>query len=285
MTYTIDQELPVHSVTAFNYATESSNQIHSDEVAGKFGYHGGLVPGVGVYAYMTVPIVQALGEVWLARGSMSAKFINPVYDGETVTVHAKVVDIDPLRFVISAFNEAGQLCGIGEASLPDEHTDEIHIYDYPLAHTPMENERLPADITQIPEDHVLGTLDFTYNADEFQGESGNFLNDMCDSLDFYLGADGLMHPALLPHQANQILVRNVALGPWIHTASDVRQYALPDKGELVSLRGKIAHTYEKRGHDIAVMNLALLGDKERLLTHLTHTAIIRPAFIKEEQKT
>ncbi|MFP6583598.1 MAG: hypothetical protein VCD00_13730 [Candidatus Hydrogenedentota bacterium] len=285
MTYTIDQELPVYTVKAFNYATESSNEIHSDEVAGKFGYHGGLVPGVGVYAYMTVPIVKALGEEWLTRGSMSGKFINPVYDGETVSVHAKVINTDHLRFTVSAFNEAGQLCGIGEASLPDEHADEIHIYDYPLAHTPMENERLPADIAQISEDHVLGTLEFNYNAGDFEGESGKFLEDMRDSQELYVGADGLMHPALLPHQANQILVRNVALGPWIHTASDVRHHALPNPGELLSLRGKIAHAYEKRGHDIAVMDLALLGDEERLITHLTHTAIIRPAFIKEEQQT
>lgn len=282
MKYTLEQTLPDYTVTAFNYATESSNQIHDDAVAGAFGYHGGLVPGVGVYSYMTVPIAKELGEDWLTRGTMTGKFINPIYDGGLVTVKTKVIDTKPLRFVVSAFNEEGKLCGIGEASLPDSHGDTVNVHDYPESPLPEEDQRIPADITQIPRDRVLGNLDFTFLGDDFQGESGKFIEDMRDPLPLYQGSTGLLHPALIPHQANQILARNVALGPWIHTASDVRHHAQPRHGEELSLRGKIAHAYEKRGHDIAVMDLALLGDEGRVITHLTHSAIIRPAFLKEQ---
>ena len=81
MKLSIGQELPDYTVVAHNYADESSNKIHSDEVAGAYGFRGGLVPGVGVYAYMTVPAVAALGKDWLERGTMSGKFVKPVYDG------------------------------------------------------------------------------------------------------------------------------------------------------------------------------------------------------------
>ena len=42
-----------YRVEAFNTAKESDNKIHDDAVARRFGFTGGLVPGVDVYAYMT----------------------------------------------------------------------------------------------------------------------------------------------------------------------------------------------------------------------------------------
>ena len=53
------EQFKVHHVTAYNFATESDNKIHSDEMAARYGFKGGLVPGVGVYGYMTIPIVGA----------------------------------------------------------------------------------------------------------------------------------------------------------------------------------------------------------------------------------
>ncbi len=282
MTLTIDQELPVHTVVAHNYASESSNKIHSDEVAGNFGFRGGLVPGVGVYAYMTVPIVKELGVDWLERGTMSGKFINPIYDGETVTVQARVADIDPVRIVISALNEAGELCGVGEASLPDNHLDEVHFYDYPLHPTPLESERLAPEIAAFDENHPLGTLEYTIDLSNPEGEFANFLDEVRDDSKIYRSKTPQHHPAHIAHQANQILVRNVNLGPWIHTATDVRHHVLPKHKEEVSLRGRIAHVYSKREHEIVVMDLALFGEADRLITHLTHSAIIKPAAIKAE---
>ena len=57
---------PYH-VEAFNTAKVSENKIHDDEVARKFGFRGGLVPGVDVYAYMTHLPVEALGPLLEAR--------------------------------------------------------------------------------------------------------------------------------------------------------------------------------------------------------------------------
>ncbi|MGH9139401.1 MAG: hypothetical protein ACRD0G_20510 [Acidimicrobiales bacterium] len=62
------------TVVAHNTATASANRIHADEVARQFGFRGGLVPGVDVYAYLTHPAVAAWGLAWLERGTMHARF-------------------------------------------------------------------------------------------------------------------------------------------------------------------------------------------------------------------
>jgi hypothetical protein len=37
----------VREVSAYNTAAASDNKIHNDSVARRFGFRGGLVPGVG----------------------------------------------------------------------------------------------------------------------------------------------------------------------------------------------------------------------------------------------
>jgi acyl dehydratase len=74
-----------HRVIAHNPSKESENRIHVDEIARKYGFKGGLVPGVTIYAYACAPIVEALGEEWLEKGSAAMRFSAPCYDGELLT--------------------------------------------------------------------------------------------------------------------------------------------------------------------------------------------------------
>ena len=73
------------TLTARNWATGSSNAIHHDDVAARLGFGGGLVPGVGLFAYLVAPAVEAFGGDWLGHGRLEARFEKPVYDGEEVT--------------------------------------------------------------------------------------------------------------------------------------------------------------------------------------------------------
>ena len=79
-------------VKAFNTATTSDNKIHDDAVARSYGFAGGLVPGVDVYAYLTHLPVERWGTGFLERGTMSARFHRPVYDGDEVVVEGVEVD-------------------------------------------------------------------------------------------------------------------------------------------------------------------------------------------------
>jgi len=53
--------MQTRSLVAFNTALDSENKIHDDDVARRFGFSGGLVPGVDVYAYLTWGPVSTWG--------------------------------------------------------------------------------------------------------------------------------------------------------------------------------------------------------------------------------
>jgi acyl dehydratase len=80
--------LAPYRVIAFNTAHDSENKIHDDATARRFGFGGGLVPGVDVYGYMTHLPVMRWGRAWLERGTAECRFFKPVYDGDTATVTA-----------------------------------------------------------------------------------------------------------------------------------------------------------------------------------------------------
>jgi acyl dehydratase len=56
--------------------------MHNDDTAPKYGFRGGLVPGVGVYGYMAPLMAAAFDPDWLTRGHAEVRFLKPVYDGE-----------------------------------------------------------------------------------------------------------------------------------------------------------------------------------------------------------
>jgi len=102
-----------HSLIAFNTATASENKIHDDTVASRFGFTGGLVPGVDVFAYLAHAPMAKWGMDWLRGGQMRARFLKPVYDGDTAEVSATDT-ADGLDLVIKARDD---LCATGSARL------------------------------------------------------------------------------------------------------------------------------------------------------------------------
>src|ERR1700712_5266912 len=103
-----------YRVTPHNTSKLSENKIHDDAVARKFGFSGGLVPGVDVFAYMTHLPVEKWGRAFLERGLMDARFVKPVYDGEVAELTAKE---DGGTLSIEVHSKGG-LCATGAASLP-----------------------------------------------------------------------------------------------------------------------------------------------------------------------
>src|SRR5271154_2648381 len=106
--------IETYRVEAYNTAKLSENKMHDDAVAKRFGFSGGLVPGVDVMAYMMHLPVRKWGRAFLERGLIEECFVKPVYDGETVNVSGEESD-----GVFSIEVESrGQLCAPGSASLP-----------------------------------------------------------------------------------------------------------------------------------------------------------------------
>src|ERR1700758_5307792 len=105
---------PYH-VSAYNTAKESENKIHDDATARRFGFTGGLVGGVHVYAYMTHLPVAHWGRAWLERGTGDCRFRKPVYEGDIAEIVAGETDGALSLNVISR----GELCATGSAALPE----------------------------------------------------------------------------------------------------------------------------------------------------------------------
>ena len=104
----------LYRLEAFNTAKLSENKMHDDTVARKFGFSGGLVPGVDVMAYMMHLPVKKWGRAFLERGLIDARFVKPVYDGEIAEVTA-TEQAGGLEIEVKA--SRGNLCATGTASV------------------------------------------------------------------------------------------------------------------------------------------------------------------------
>jgi len=257
---------PIHTVIAYNSARESENRIHDDAVARQYGFAGGLVPGVDVYAYMTHAAVQYWGREWLERGWISARFLKPVYDGEEVAVRAEPAAGGGLE--IAALSR-GEVCGQGTARLPEVPPALPALHDFPRR--PLPDERPPASAATLPLDALLGSYDCVHGA----GEAARYLADVREDLPLYAEA-GLVHPGFMLRLANWALRQNVRLGPWIHVASEVRNLRAVEVGTPLSARARITANYERKGHKFVALDVLGLAAGEAPVIRIGHTAIYQP---------
>lgn len=279
-----------YAVTAYNFAHDSENRIHSDEVARQHGFRGGLVPGVAHYAYLTRPVLAVLGDAWLDRGWMRARFVRPIYDGDRVEARVEPADAaarssgraDGGRDAVELglYDPDGGCCALASAGLEPARGDAPEA-GASTAGTdpdpPPEAERPPASVDTLPAGRVLGGLDVgPFDA----GELRSIADQYRDDLPLYRhGEAGVgpprLHPAYLLHAANRLLVANVALGPWIHTASTVRHLAPLDPSRRHRLRGRVAESQRRRGRDQVALELVLVEQGRGPVAALLHSAIVR----------
>ncbi|MBI1817137.1 MAG: hypothetical protein HYR72_19360 [Deltaproteobacteria bacterium] len=258
-----------YRVLARNIASDSDNKIHDDTVARQYGFAGGLVPGIAVFGYLTRPVVARLGAQWLARGGASGRFMQPCYDGEEITVVAHNTN-DHIELTVQ--RPDGVVCARGSArtSSPSAEPD---VANYPIAPLPV--MRPPAAASALAAGTVLGTLGLRLDA----RKAIAFVDAVGDDLPLYRGADGIAHPALLLALANRVLARNVVLGPWIHTASEVTHYSLARYGQTISLRTRVAECFERKGHEFVVLDILVVADPDHVVQHIRHTAIYKPRAV------
>src|SRR6185369_2562031 len=252
-----------YRVRARNTSADSENKIHDDTTAASFGFRGGLVPGITVYAYMTAPLVERFGLNWLERGSMQVRFHQPFYDGETVIVRAEAdSSADPINIAIKAEREDGIACATALATVNDDSAwlGEPLIDAYPEAPLPTDELRPePTPQTLVP-GTTLGTL-----VEKLSLPDVPMLERLEERLPVYFGAQALAHPFALLRYSNQILMSNYALGPWIHAASDLINWSAARDGEEISVRGRIADCFERKGHEFVVLDLLLVAAKARIV--------------------
>ena len=261
-----------YRVQAYNTAHSSENKIHDDAVARKFGFTGGLVPGVDVYAYMMHLPVARWGREFLERGTAQCRFTTPVYDGEMAEVTGRE-DGDAIAIEVTSNAKS---CATGSAYLPADAATPPSLDSYPPATPPAMESRPAASSATLPVGGTLGSIPFEVNAELAAG----YLKDVRETDPLYV-REGLVHPGTVLRMANFALLKNVLLGPWIHAGSVIQNFSAARVGETLTARSRVAANYERKGHLFVELNVLVLGDAARPVAQVLHTAIYRPRQVAQ----
>jgi acyl dehydratase len=253
-----------YRVSAYNTAKQSENKMHDDTVARRFGFSGGLVPGVDVMAYMMHLPVAKWGRAFLERGLIEARFIKPVYDGETAEVTGEEKD----GVLAIAVESRGELCTTGSATLP-AIAPSVSLADF--GETAPVAERRPVDATSYQLGKWLGTVPRSWAGDA----ATEYLADVREA-DPIFAKEGFSHPGQFQRVMNKVLVDNAILGPWIHVGSKMHLLAPARAGDELIARAKVTGNYEKKGHRFVELDALVVANGRTAVAHCQHIAIYQP---------
>jgi len=256
---------PSYRVQARNLSLASENKIHDDEVARRFGFAGGLVPGVEVYAYMAHLPVARWGADWLERGVAECRFAKPLYDGKLAIVTATEND---RALAITVEDEAGERCATGTAALPDAAPDAPTLPR--VSPIPAPDDRPRADEHTLAMGRRLSSQPMHITADRLQ----QYLADIHETESLY-ARENLIHPAFMLRLSNLTLKDNVKLGVWIHTGSIIHHCGLAHGGEWLAGHAEVAANYERKGHHFVELEVSIVAAECRVVAQVRHTAIYR----------
>jgi hypothetical protein len=258
-----------YRVRAFNTAAASENKIHDDTIARRFGFAGGLVPGVEVYAYMTHMALERWGSTWLEQGEAECRFLSPVYDGKIVDVTA-AAEGDALAIRVES---EGAICANGTASLKSAARSAPNFDRSRMPLPPA--TRPPAEERSLAEGASLGIQPFRITPEY----ATDYLRDVRETNRLYADKN-LAHPGIVLRLCNQALVQNVLLGPWIHVGSTVRNFSAARVGDELSVLARVVKNYERKGHRFVDLDVLVLAD-DRAIAKILHVAIYRPRQLAE----
>jgi len=253
-----------YRVEAFNTAKASENKIHDDAVARRFGFGGGLVPGVDVYAYMAHLPVARWGRAWLERGAAKCRFQKPVYDGEIATVTA----VETAEGLDLRVESRGELCAAGHASLPEGPPPAPESFAEPPLPPA---DRPPASGTTLAAGTLLGIRPLLITRELVE----QCVADLRETETLYL-KEGLAHPVIIARTGNWALNHNVVLGPWMHVGSKFQHYAAARIGDELSVRARVTANYEHKGHRFVDADVLVLANRASPIARIAHTAIWLP---------
>ena len=261
--------LPVNwQARAYNQATESENRIHSDDVAKQYGFKGGLVPGVTVYAYLAHPALAAWGKHWLSRGHARITLHKPLYEGSDFRVLLR--DVTGSRYHGEVRDDGDVLCADGEVGLSE--TPEPMPAMRGDERVPARQDRRQAT-REVMEELVgcMRSLRIEWRGD---GELDRYVADARAMPPLVQpDSEGFANPAFSLGLANWILARNVRLGPWIHVDSQVQNHAPIPLGSATIVESKILELFDRGGHEFVELDVCVYFEDGSPVLRARHKAI------------
>lgn len=224
-----------YTMTARNPATESENRIHADDIARRYGFRGGLVPGVTVYGYVATGLA---GPDWVARGRAEVRFRKPCYEGD-------LLEIDLGSDGAIEVRSRGEVCVTGRASVGAGSPGPAVVS---RDRAPAPGRRPPASRSSLAKGTSLGWIPLPAGQEALSGYLGK------------IGAGGwaldALHPGMLLEGANWVLAANVVLPPWIHVESSITHRRAVRVGEAVEVHAAVAEEWERKGHRFVALDVA-----------------------------
>lgn len=257
----------VHSLVAYNSARASDNPLHNDEAARKLGYRAGMVAGVDMYGYMTYAAVRRWGIAWLQGGAAECQLLKPVFEGDTCDVVTTAEATDKIEVELKVSDTLNATASFSKTST--RSTGGISPSNIPSLPLPAERPKVSQEA------FAVGTILGTVRRSLTKEQAGAFLADVRDDLPVYTEQQ-IVHPAFLLRMCNFVFSQNVALGPWIHTASRLVNLATVPVGSTIDARGEVVANYEKRGHLFAEVDINLIVDDKFVASTIRHIAIYQP---------
>ena len=244
---------------AKNFAHNSENRIHADDVAVQYGFRGGLVPGVTSFAYVIEAVIDSFGFSWCDSGRLNMRLLQPIYENDTVTATCTESGI------VSLIDGSGSECVEGQAS-----TAPVPFVGDALPTAPVPTTRPTADAASLVPGTALATLSYNASLEDMQ----TYLKSVNIEPGRWEEAK-LWHPGVLLLAANQALAISVRMGPWIHVASDMSLFSPVRLGSAIEARSVVRDRYDRKGHEIVELDMTIHAENE-LAAHIHHTAIYKP---------
>lgn len=230
--------------TAFNQATASSNQIHSDEMAKAYGFRGGLVPGVTISAYLMHPAVETWGEAWLNTGRAEIVVHRPLYDGYGFDV--VLTDVSDRSYQATLVDQEGTRCASGTLSLADEPAAPPIRRGDPLLKRGQDIEPVSREVLERLRDKGMHALPARWSAEH---NMASYLADphAMPAIHCFDGR-GLANGGFLLGLTNWALASNTYMNPWVHVQTDSRFYGVVEPDTDLVVECAVADLFERRGH-------------------------------------
>jgi len=258
--------MALYQPIAVNHSHESENRIHSDDIARQYGFTGALVPGVAVFGHMTHPLTETFGADWLGHSQVALRLLKPAYHGDRLSIALDSTGAH--TYQVQCHNDAGVLL----ATLTVDLADPLPPVD-PRADIPGAAQAAPREPIQwqaIAIDAPFAAVDWTPS----ETENLDYAAQITDELPIY--RSGVVHPHLIQHWCNQVLVRRFILPAWIHVGTEMTFRRALRVGDAVQIRAIPTEKWRHKGHEFIKLYVVFAVDGDPAV-EATHTAIYKVA--------
>jgi hypothetical protein len=258
--------MALHRPTAINHSHASENRIHSDDVARAYGFTGALVPGVAVFGHMTYPLTNELGLDWLGHSRAALRLLKPAYHGDRLSI--PLTQTGDRTYRVECYNPAEVLLATLDVELPLALPDVDPRARIEGAATKPTRVEIRWD--RIDVDVPFAAAHWTPTAEE----NARYTGELSDDLPVY--RNGVVHPHLIQHWCNQMLVRRFILPAWIHVGTEMTFRRVLKVGDAIEVRAIPIEKWERKGHEFIKLYQVFLVDGIAAVEAF-HTAIFKVA--------